>query len=203
MAPPDCPHVDLVVVFNAANDAYSKEELREKAEAAEAEYSRLLNSLKDSGLKATGRRGEKAGQLLIFIWSPMDKLANLVYRERCAQIIQSCNLELTICNRHSDFLQGLPASRLPSLPKDFSTSSISAADRLRLIYEYVTSTRFDGGLGIVSNSKDWPRVESIMALHDHDFNDTWIRVWTRRQLGFAIDTVELDKLKDQVTCITN
>ena len=102
--------------------------------------------------------------------------------------------------RHWNACVRKAAARRPS--QDFSTSSISAADRLRLIYEYVTSTCFDGGLGIVPNSKDWPRVESIMALHDHDFNDSWIRIWTRRQLGFAIGAVELDRLKDQVIRLT-
>lgn len=92
----------------------------------------------------------------------------------------------------------MPISKLPSLSKDSSTSPITPADRLRLIYEYVTSTRFDGGLGIVPNSKDWLRVESVMALHDHDFNNSWIKIWTRRQLGFAIGAVELDRLRDQV-----
>lgn len=32
-----------------------------------------------------------------------------------------------------------------------------------------------------------------MALHDHLFNDTWIRSWTTRQLGFP----SFDKLKEQ------
>ncbi len=68
------------------------------------------------------------------------------------------------------------------------------ADHLRLVYSYVTATRNDGGLGIAPLSEEWDRVESIMALHDHLFNDTWIRAWTRRQLGF----VQFDKTKEQV-----
>lgn len=82
MAPPGAPHVDLIIVFNATSKGFSKQEIRDNAGAAEAEYSRLLSVLKESGLKATGRRGEKFGQLLVFVWSPNSKLAHLVFRER-------------------------------------------------------------------------------------------------------------------------
>lgn len=78
-------------------------------------------------------------------------------------------------------------------------ASLAPADRIRLIYEFITSTTSDGGLGIVPGSKDWTRVESITALHDQEFNDMWLRSWTRRQLGFGIGVVELDKIKDQVS----
>lgn len=69
------------------------------------------------------------------------------------------------------------------------------ADHLRLVHAYLTATRNDGGLGVAPLSEDWDRVESVMALHDHLFNDTWIRTWTRRQLG----SVQLDKIKGQVS----
>jgi anoctamin-10 len=57
----------------------------------------------------------------------------------------------------------------------------------------------DGGLGIVPGSKEWSRVESIMTLHDHDFNHTWIRQWSSHQVG----DVQLDKIRDQVRIYTN
>lgn len=76
--------------------------------------------------------------------------------------------------------------------------SLAAGDRVRLIHEYITSTVLDGGLGIVPGSKDWNRVESLIALHDKEFNDMWLRSWTRRQIGFGIGAVELDKIKEQV-----
>lgn len=82
---------------------------------------------------------------------------------------------------------------------NFVASPLSPADRLRLLHDYVTSVQSDGGLGIVPGTKHWSRVESIMALHDHEFNEMWIRAWTRRQIGFSIGAVELDKLKDQVS----
>jgi len=90
-------------------------------------------------------------------------------------------------------LRGLPTSSLMTMNHE---ASLAPADRVRLIHDYITSTTLDGGLGILPGSKDWSRVESLMALHDHEFNDMWLRSWTRRQIGFGISSIELDKIKD-------
>ncbi|EJD07576.1 DUF590-domain-containing protein [Fomitiporia mediterranea MF3/22] len=186
-SPSNSPKVDLILVFRASNtnSSYkplSKQETREDAQASETEYTRLLETLRNAGLRASGKRGQKNGQLLIFVWSPATRLAKLVQRER-----------------YSDFLRGLPTSEL--LTKDATTlsdpSTLSPADRLRIVYEFVTSTPHDGGLGVVPGSPQWPRVESVLALHDREFNDLWLRSWTRRQIGFGIGRNELDKIKDQ------
>ena len=104
--------------------------------------------------------------------------------------------------RHTDFVHGLSAASLPSLARDFTSSPLSAADRLRLVHTFVTSSTHDGGLGIEPQTKEWTRVQSVMAIHDKDFNDLWITSWTRSQLGFGVDDSELDKLKDQVSYIS-
>lgn len=62
------------------------------------------------------------------------------------------------------------------------------------MHTYITSTEGDGGLGIAPESPQWNRVESVMALHDHLYNDAWIRSWTTRQLGL----VKPDKIREQV-----
>lgn len=93
--------------------------------------------------------------------------------------------------RHSDFLSGLPTT--PVGPGDESME-LSPADRLRLIHAYITCIPADGGLGITPGSSDWDLVESIMALHDRSFNETWIRSWTPRQIA----SVQLEKIREQV-----
>lgn len=75
-----------------------------------------------------------------------------------------------------------------------STSALAPADRLRLVYEFVTSAPADGGLGITPETGEWDLVESVMLLHDKDFNDAWIRSWTRR----TITTNQLIGIRDQV-----
>ncbi|KAI9464472.1 DUF590-domain-containing protein [Lactarius psammicola] len=74
--------------------------------------------------------------------------------------------------RYSDFLHGLstPVSASPSAPR--------ASERLRLVYTYVTAAPSDGGLGIHPENDSWSRIESIMTLHDPEFNEHWIRSLT-------------------------
>ena len=149
-----------------------------------------------------GKRGERAGQLLVLVSCPEELLRRLAVRER-----------------YEDFLSGLPGAAFHARPKDDGAdvdekakgkglaadlddlTILQPADRLRLIHTYVTSTRADGGLGIAPTdaaggvASEWDRVEGITALHDRTFNDTWIKAWTTTQLGL---NVEIDKIKTQV-----
>ncbi|KAG2053751.1 DUF590-domain-containing protein [Suillus hirtellus] len=172
------PHVDIVIVFCAIRKkaaSFSKEQVRQNAVKAERQYSKLINTLTRAGLKAVGRRGESQGQLLVMVTCPQNVLAKLIH-----------------CERHSDFLYGLPMSKLPST-SDFESAPLSPADRIRLIHGFISSTPEDGGLGIIPGRKEWDLVESVMALHDHDFNDHWIRLWTRHRIA----SMELEKIRDQ------
>jgi len=85
-------------------------------------------------------------------------------------------------------------SKLPSADTDLDATPLSPADRIRLVHAYITSTPQDGGLGIVPGCNEWDLVQSVMALHDHDFNEHWIRLWTRHRIA----SVQLEKIRDQV-----
>jgi anoctamin-10 len=52
----------------------------------------------------------------------------------------------------------------------------------------------DGGLGITHESPEWSRVQSIMALHDTEFNEVWLRSLTNKQ----VRTEHLDTIRSQV-----
>lgn len=91
---------------------------------------------------------------------------------------------VTVVCRHSDFLNGLPSTHSVAA-EDLDANPPCPADQIRLIHSYITAMQSDGGLGIAPVSPDWNRVESVMALHDTLFNDTWIRSWTTRQLGLV------------------
>jgi hypothetical protein len=82
---------------------------------------------------------------------------------------------------------------VPSFSKH-DLHALTAADRLRLIHDYITSAKQDGGLGIIPESSDWDLVESVMALHDRQFNEAWIRSWTTKQ----ILSVKLGMIREQV-----
>jgi anoctamin-10 len=102
------------------------------------------------------------------------------------------SLSKPIPHRYSDFLHGLSTTNLASVGD--ASAKLAPADRLRLIHGFITSTPEDGGLGINPDSPAWsPRVQSVMALHDHDFNGQWIRSWTTHAVGAR----ELDGIRDQ------
>jgi hypothetical protein len=52
----------------------------------------------------------------------------------------------------------------------------------------------DGGLGIIPGSSEWDRVDSVLGLHNREFNEDWIRLWTTRQ----ITSVKVEKIREQV-----
>ena len=195
------PHVDVVVVFRAASKRVplSKEQTRKNAAKTERQYTTLIETLIRSGLKAVGRRGENQDQLLILVTCSPDLLVRLVHCERSvaprlgdARLILGLTCVLHL--RYSDFLYGLPMSKLPSAEADLDSAPLSSADRVRLVHAYITSTPHDGGLGIIPGCKEWDLVQSVMALHNHEFNDQWIRLWTRHRIA----SVELEKVRDQV-----
>ncbi|KAH7921987.1 DUF590-domain-containing protein [Leucogyrophana mollusca] len=172
------PQVDVVIVFrtSAKKATLTKEQARQNAAKAERQYSALIDTLSKAGLNAVGRRGESQDQLLIMVSCPQKVLANLVH-----------------CERHSDFLYGLPMSKLPSSAADLDSAPLCSADRIRLVHAFITSTHKDGGLGIIPECTDWDLVQSVMVLHDHDFNDQWIRLWTTHRIA----SVQLERIRDQ------
>lgn len=188
------PHVDLVLVFRSSpGKVLSKPQARENARQATEQYTRLLEVLKNGRLDVVGKRGEQEGQLLVLLHSPENTLKQLVQRERCF-LCGSCYLARPhLWHRYSDFLCGLPTTN-PTRARDLTSEPLTPADRLRLVYTYVTATPGDGGLGVAPGSSNWDRVESVMVLHDHEFNEAWIRSWTTRQLGFP----KFDKIREQV-----
>ncbi|KAF7983670.1 hypothetical protein HWV62_19567 [Athelia sp. TMB] len=170
------PHVDLVIVFKTTTITLSKQQAREDAAKAEQQYSKLLTTLKQAGFLATGRRGQKDGELVILVSSPPRTLASLVHRER-----------------HSDFLSGLPTSSILEATKSFEDGPLSAAERIRLIHSHIVSLPQDGGLGIAPQSDDWKYVDSIMPLHDSQFNHAWLKVWTTTQFS----STKVDAVREQ------
>ncbi|KAF8705280.1 hypothetical protein RHS03_05625, partial [Rhizoctonia solani] len=167
------PRVDLAIIFRSG--------AKSKAEAIDAasEYKRLLTTLTDGGLKAVGKKGASDNELLVFVWCLQDKLEQLAEHERC-----------------TDFVYGVARAKVPSLSSTGNPGAVTPAERIRLVHTYISSPKTDGGLGVAPGSPHWSRIQSIMALQDRDFNHTWLSNWTRKQVGFSIPIVELDKIRD-------
>ncbi|PPR03916.1 hypothetical protein CVT24_008101 [Panaeolus cyanescens] len=171
MADVYAPDVDLVLSFKVSKrPPASKKQTRDDARKAEQQYSRLIKTLSVAGLKAVGRRGESLGHILVFVTCPNPLVEELVKRER-----------------RSDFLSGLPV-----IPAS-SVIHLSPADRIRLVYSYITSTPADGGLGVSPDASEWDLLDSIFPLHDRDFNERWTKAWKPRK----IFSVSLESIRSQ------
>ncbi|KAJ6504498.1 calcium-activated chloride channel-domain-containing protein, partial [Mycena vulgaris] len=168
------PEVDLVIPFRASRkSSVLKKHAVEDARKAEEQYARLIKVLSEAGLRAVGRRGESLGHLLVFVSCPKTLVHTLIQRER-----------------HSDFISGLPNT--PVKVED-EAQPLSPADRIRLVHAFITSTPTDGGLGISPDSPKWDLVESVMALHDREFNERWIHAWTTSRFV----SVKQERLREQ------
>lgn len=64
---------------------------------------------------------------------------------------------------------------------------LTEAERLRIIYQLITNGQNEGGAGITPQKGDWENVESVFALHDHQYNKEWIMKWSRQWLLTADD----------------
>ena len=84
------------------------------------------------------------------------------------------------------------------MARDYAVEPLAAAERIRFTHMYICSSPVDGGLGIAPNAQPWNRVESVMALHDKEFNEEWITSWTRKKLGLGFSDDELQGIKNQV-----
>jgi hypothetical protein len=97
--------------------------------------------------------------------------------------------------RDSNFIHGLPVHNLDSIAA--GNVNLSDADRIRLVHDYITWTTTDGGLGVVPGTDQWSRVTNIMAIHDQEFNERWLKAWSSKGIGTG--SVDLDKIKDHVS----
>ncbi|KAF5376004.1 hypothetical protein D9757_008812 [Collybiopsis confluens] len=167
---------DLVVSFRASKQTtLSKKQTKEEARKAEAQYSRLLETLTYGGLKAVGRRGDSLGHILVFVSCPDTLVKNLIIRER-----------------RSDFLSGLPVTPITTSTIS-QTPPLAPSDRLRLVHAYITSIPADGGLGVTPGVSEWDLVESVFCLHDRAFNEQWIHAWTTSKIA----SVSSSRIRDQ------
>ncbi|GJJ11388.1 hypothetical protein Clacol_005621 [Clathrus columnatus] len=186
------------------------------------ELSNLIRTLTSAGLNVTARPAfngaqadpdgntttnlSHAQEIYVFVSAPPSKLA-----------------ELYNAQAHADFLLGVPAPswRARSKNSDRTTPKLPSADKIRLVYEYITSLKVDGGLNITVGTPhsvsgftltlvshldtisdpglNFPHhnVKSIFTLHDQSFNRRWLESWTRQRRGFHISFSELCKIRDE------
>jgi len=72
------PEVNLVIAFRAGSERCEKNE----ASKASHQYVRLIDTLINAGLKAVGKKGKSAGQILVFVTWAQEHFEHLIKRER-------------------------------------------------------------------------------------------------------------------------
>lgn len=71
---------------------------------------------------------------------------------------------------------------------------VTEAERLRLVYLLITKPKDEGGAGITPKKGEWQGVESVFALHDHQFNKAWIKDLTSK---YFLGPQDLEEIKDK------
>ncbi|KAI9007473.1 calcium-activated chloride channel-domain-containing protein [Phycomyces nitens] len=168
--------VDFVIVFKfpTTQPDLTREQLEAKTTKA---LQSLTTKLSTVGLRFQIRPGKERGVLLVLVGCPSALLHQALKRERIR-----------------DFLLGV---RVDDIEEDGKSRSISMndvtnAERLRLVYDLITSPESEGGASISPDLDEC--VDSIMPLHDEDFDKKWIKSWSKK---WMLDQKDINQIRDQ------
>ncbi|KAF9200829.1 hypothetical protein BGZ49_008935 [Haplosporangium sp. Z 27] len=177
-------YADLVIVFKYTHPTGKgvpmpeKEDLELKTLEA---YDDILRKLTDAGLQYETRPSGK-DTVLIFVLCPWATLKREVVR-----------------NSVHDWLTGVKVADTaeteellkPVKEQDHSLDEVTDQVRIRLIHDLIISDPCEGGAGIYPGEN--PFVESVMPLHDWQFNKSWITSWSTR---WVVSHNDLCRIRD-------
>ena len=72
---------------------------------------------------------------------------------------------------------------------------MTEAERLRVVYDAISTSREEGGAGITPKHGEWKAVESIFPLHDHAHNKEWIKRWSTSTF---LKVEDLDEIRNRL-----
>ncbi|KAK9366695.1 calcium-activated chloride channel-domain-containing protein [Lipomyces kononenkoae] len=169
--PPADLESDLVIVFDTESGSVPKD--KKTPVMVEDSFRVLLSVLVNAGFSFKVRV-HKPGSVFIFVKASDAVVSFASYRSQI-----------------KDWLFGIRTSA--PVVQDKLDDNFSTAERLRLVYERLTNSQKDHGLGITPGQGDWVFVKSIFALHDPKFNVAWIERWSTK---WVLDDDELDIIKN-------
>ncbi|KUJ23929.1 DUF590-domain-containing protein [Mollisia scopiformis] len=70
---------------------------------------------------------------------------------------------------------------------------LTQAERLRIVYNLITSPCDKGGAGTTPNGGDWEAVDALLPLHDQEFNKRWLKEWSTK---YVLSVEDLTKIRD-------
>ena len=206
----DTQVADYVLVFQHVPKKYlrasAKVPASERAKIA-AEYDRLIERIRSTGLKVTSRDGAKgSGQILIFVKADAQLLHRLARQEAL-----------------SDYLHGVlsvqpPPPRSSSLQTPSSSQSegwslhLTPASRLRLVDSLLTlpslashavkdasKTQVPSGAGLRIGHTEFPHLVDMSAIHDPAYNSAWMKRWAHTSPAkafFGVGLQDLDSIRE-------
>lgn len=147
--------------------------------AATQQFQRLIRTLADVNLE-TEVRADCDNSVFVFVRAKNDQtFADVVYRSRIR-----------------DWLHGVrQVQPVKETVDSLTTSPLTESERLRIIYDLMTSQPVDGGAGVTPNHDEWNYVEAIFPLHDCDRNKRWLTDWAQKTF---LTPADLDEMRDAV-----
>lgn len=98
--------------------------------------------------------------------------------------------------RVRDWIHGIRAAAPPKETRQaLEAEPLYEAERLRIIYQLITNPVAEGGAGIKPKEGEWECVESIFALHDHEYNKEWLKKWSS---SYTLSTEDLDEIRNRL-----
>jgi hypothetical protein len=99
-------------------------------------------------------------------------------------------------NSVRDWIHGVRAAAPPKETREaLEAEPLYEAERLRIIYQLITNPVDEGGAGITPQEGEWENVESIFALHDHEYNKDWMKKWSS---SWTLSTEDLDDIRNRL-----
>lgn len=141
-------------------------------------FEKLIQALTRVGLSTEVRNGSNHS-LLIFVKAASDEyLYGEVYRSRM-----------------KDWLNGVrTAAPDKEIQLALDGDPMCISERLRIVFQLITNPREEGGAGITPKEGEWQEVETVFALHDHEYNRGWIKRWATT---YILDIKDLDEIRDR------
>lgn len=140
------------------------------------QFEALIQALDSVGFATEVRIGSKNYLLVFAKLASDDHLYAEIYRSRVR-----------------DWLHGVRTSA-PDSNAAVDEEPLSAAERLRILYQLMTNPPGQGGAGITPEKGRWKNVESIFALHDQEFNRSWLKKWSQQTM---LKVQDLDEIRNK------
>ncbi|KAF9110472.1 hypothetical protein BGX27_006296 [Mortierella sp. AM989] len=177
-------YADLIIVFKFIHPSAKGGTLAEKSELEQqtlVAYQDILTKLTNVGLQYETRPSGKE-TVLIFVLCPWSTLKREVVR-----------------NSLHDWLTGVKVADMveteqllkPAKERDQSLDDLTDSVRIRLIHDLITANPNEGGAGIYPGENDF--VESILPLHDWEFNKNWLKSWSTK---WVVNHNDLSRIRD-------